>query len=411
VPQVCANCFDDPDIQAFITEHDDEPGCDFCERDDAPTIDLDTLCEYLRDRLLLFFGLANGTLLRDDESESGFFGETWETDQLLFGEMALELPRDSNSELARALINAVDPQDWWCELDPGGFSEDVGLLLDWDRFCRIAKKYKGLLPPRKAKKRKAWFDDARTPDALLKEIARLIVSYNLITTLPSGTKIYRGRPNEKGHRYRTPKTLGPPSRKRAMRPNRMNRPGDPMFYGADRAAVVDAELDNRESMIGTFTIQRDIRLLDLAHLPPAPGYFSGADREDVLFLIFLHRFAELISLPIDRDGRGADDYFPTQAFTSGVRNRLFEGKRIDGIRYRSAKRVRGTNIVLFATQADLIGAGRYPDRGWIKLKRARSRIKAISAGARSDRTKADQERLLRLAAKTDALPLFDGNDA
>ena len=39
--RVCSECVEEADLRAYITSADGEPGCSFCNRDDAPT------CEFL----------------------------------------------------------------------------------------------------------------------------------------------------------------------------------------------------------------------------------------------------------------------------------------------------------------------------------------------------------------------------
>jgi hypothetical protein len=137
-----------------------------------------------------------------------------------------------------------------------------------------------------------------------------------------------------------------------------------MFYGADNDQLAIAEVRNPSVSLAQFESTRSIRIIDLVDLPPVPGFFSTASRGRIQRLEFLHKFAAEIALPVPRDERVHVDYLPTQVFTEFLRDAGFEGGPVDGIRYPSATGVRGANIVLFATQEDVIGAVE-PDRwGW-----------------------------------------------
>ena len=108
--------------------------------------------------------------------------------------------------------------------------------------------------------------------------------------------------------------------------------------------------------VGCFATLRSMRILDLAHLPAIPGFFSTAYRIDRLILAFLSDFADIIIQPVDRNDRVNVDYIPTQVFTEFIRDFEFEGGKVDGLRYRSATGEKGTNYVLFAGQGDVVNA-------------------------------------------------------
>ena len=60
--------------------------------------------------------------------------------------------------------------------------------------------------------------------------------------------------------------------------------------------------------------------------------------------------------------------------TEFVRGYRFAGRRLDGIRYPTSTGVEGANVVLFATQADVVGGdGREQHRPWLRLERSLQR--------------------------------------
>jgi hypothetical protein len=74
-------------------------------------------------------------------------------------------------------------------------------------------------------------------------------------------------------------------------------------------------------------------------------------------LRFLHRLADDISRPIERDDRVHIEYVPTQVVIEFLRTtKLPEGVKLDGIRYRSSRREGGMSLVLFADRRNVEGA-------------------------------------------------------
>jgi HEPN/RES N-terminal domain 1/RES domain len=364
---VCAECFGDQDIRERILEADGEPGCDFCGEEDAPTIDIDDLGAQMLERLDMFYSDANNHLMYISR-EGGFQGITYLTYDLLMDEEQVDLPRDRDGKLFSALIEAIEPDRVWCEHDPAVLPENESMLLDWDRFCRIIKYerrffFQNLGGPRNI------LDDSLAAADLLNEICRFIDGLDILETREAGTTLYRARPWNDRRPYTLPHELGPPRRDQALQTNRMNPPGIPMFYGAEDARTAIVEIRDSPAFLGIFVTRKPVTLLDLANLPPIPGTFSRASRESIVALRFLHQFADVITQPVDRDNRTHLDYVPTQVLTEYVRDYTFTHGKVDGIRYPSALMPRteipndglfagvagGANVVLFATQADVVG--------------------------------------------------------
>jgi len=134
----------------------------------------------------------------------------------------------------------------------------------------------------------------------------------------------------------------------------MNPPGIPMTYGAETEDIALRETRSPCVTAGRFRLERDTRILNLAELPPIPGIFSGADRKERLGLIFIHAFSREITRPVDRTNRIHIDYIPSQVVTEFIRDSEFNGIHVDGICYPSALDGDARNMVLFATQIDLL---------------------------------------------------------
>lgn len=352
---VCAACFTDTDIKARILAEDGEPGCEFCGEVDAPTMDFDAVSAFMYERLLMFWSLAIEELMYDDESESGYGGETWTSDEILFEDLLLDLPRDRDGSL-RAALTAAMGEEPWCELDPARVPAHEGMVMDWEQFAERATRDGDAVM--KIVEPEHEYDDLTPPGLVLPHLATAIQRLGLIAEWQRGAHLFRARPRDRHQNYTRPGELGPPPAALATQSNRMNAAGDPMFYVAERAATAVAEANAQLLSVGLFSVERELRLLDLDSLPPAPGIFSSEPADDIRTLWFLHEFADLISNPVERLGDRVPEYVPTQLMTSFLRSHPFQGGPIDGIRYRSAARQdanerQNANIVLFATDADV----------------------------------------------------------
>ena len=363
---VCSRCFEEEDIADFIAKCGGPPGCSFCAQADAPTAPLEDVTRHIRECLEGFFGFAVNQLPYNSE-EGGYLGKHWDTYELLSDKIELSLPRDKHDDLFSALANGVGDEEWcawdWLTLD---YDEDVETA--WRQFCAVIQhERRFFFALDKRKEDEADEPGIHTATELLVELARLFEAHGLLKTLPLGTELYRARPCEPQKGYSTARDLGPPPAHLALQANRMNPPGIPMFYAADSEAVAIQETRSQCVVsVGRFRTERDLRILDLINLPPIPGRFSGAERRERLGLIALHAFARKITQPVDGTDHVHIDYIPSQVVTEFIRDQKFTGGKLDGIRYSSARDVSGRNVVLFATQRDLMEADGSPvcNRGW-----------------------------------------------
>ncbi len=350
---VCSQCFGDRDLRAMIRAHAGPRGCYFCERRDAPTMPFQDVVQFILERIETFYGRA-GDQLPYESREGGYQGWHIDSYDMIRDEIELDLPRDARDELFHAIVDGIG-DDVWCEHDWLTLEPDESLRFSWDRFCEIVKHG-----------RRFFFQnigesdgrdpDTRSPFQLLGTVCRHADGAGLVIDIPAGLRLYRARARKPRRPITSPADLGPPPNHLATQSNRMNPPGISMFYGADGRALAVAEIRNAMASVGCFATLRSMRILDLAHLPAIPGFFSTAYRIDRLILAFLSDFADIIIQPVDRNDRVNVDYIPTQVFTEFIRDFEFEGGKVDGLRYRSATGEKGTNYVLFAGQGDVVNA-------------------------------------------------------
>ena len=354
---VCSKCFSDDGIVQFITNFNGSPGCSFCGYNDAPTAPLNNLCDHMRDCLLKFFSFALDHLPYDTR-EGGFQAEHWNTYELLFDELGLDQPRSQDSQLMYELSNRISDQDW-CAYDWLTLDYDQALNYAWGEFCRKIqheRRFFFALSKENTDEDEVRFSprDEFPPLRLLSEIVKLAEDYNLVQTLPIGTKFFRSRPCNSEAPYQTACQLGPPPPDKVLQSNRMNPPGIPMMYGAETEDIAVRESRSPSVTVGQFKLEREARILDLADLPTIPSIFSGVERHTRLGLIFIHAFARAIARPVDRDDRIHIEYIPSQVVTEFIRDSKIDGNVVHGIRYSSTLDAEGRNLVLFATQDDLM---------------------------------------------------------
>lgn len=350
--RVCAKCFEDDDLVALIEDYGLPEGCDFCGECDAPTAPFDEIAQHIHERLREFYGKAVDQLPYES-AEGGY--QAWHVDSydLLREEIELELPRD-DGQLFEALLDEIG-DDIWCQYDWLSLDPDESMKSSWDDFCQIVKHDRRFFFHNVGTS-EIHHPDERSPAQFFQDLGRHVDNQNLVVTIPAGTKYFRARPRANDEEHTTAAALGPPPHDKATQSNRMNPPGIPMFYGADNSSLATIETRGNRVSIGIFETKRAIRILDLAHLPPVPGFFSISDRDKIFTLSFLQQFAEIIIQPVERNDRTQIDYIPTQVFTEFLRDYSFEGGPIDGIQYRSATGEPGCNVVLFATPANVEGA-------------------------------------------------------
>jgi hypothetical protein len=344
---VCASCFEDEDLQRFIRRSAKQHKCSFCGSR-AKSAPLEDVAAFIEDRMEEFYGKAVEQL--PYESREGGYQGGWhtDTDDLLFGKIGLDLPRDNDGKLNQALLDEIG-DDEWCDYDWLTLDFDQSLKSGWQDFCTKIKHTRRFFFHRLGGEDSGHPDD-RSFFTLLSDIAKLADDLDLIKNIQPQYSLYRARPrNSANAKYKTAKELGPPPEEFATQTNRMNPPGIPMFYGAETAALAEAEISDPLFSLGRFKTNRTIRILDLAALPKVPGFFSTASQRERLGLSFLREFSRLISEPVRRDNRTHVDYIPTQVYTEFLRDFKFKEGAIDGIRYNSATDVVGANVVLFAT--------------------------------------------------------------
>ncbi len=298
-----------------------------------------------------------------ESREGGYQGKHWDSEELLSEVIGLNLPNDNDGKLLNMLADCLGDEPW-CERDPYSLREDERLIYSWEQFCKFIKHRRRyfFLPQGNVDS-----SELLNAEEILEFIGETVRKHQLITTVPVGTLVFRARQKKCGERLSLPKHFGPPPVKYAVRSNRMSPAGIVMFYGSNDSQTAVAEIDDDPALgiaVGTFSISREVEVLDLTRLPDRIPFFKqepetqeyAYDRHGISFL---HNFVESLAAKVAPGAREHIDYVPTQVVTEWFRTVFRNGdSRIKGIYYPSTQRPGGRSIVLFANRYAVVPSAR-----------------------------------------------------
>lgn len=342
---VCASCVSNILLkEALKAEALDDVACDYCESMGAAPIEV--LLNEISDAAFAGFTDAANELPYESR-EGGYQGQIWESWEIL--EMI-----DGWTENERLVEDvAVAFSDVpWCKVNHLSLDAEQTLRYGWNDFtAQIKHRTRYLF----LQERGDGQHDEIPPGMMLAEVEKLLAT--LVEVMERGSTLFRVRVIDEGERLSLPSELGPPTPDKAMVDNRMSPTGIPLFYAAEDVETAVAETldpvrtDGRSLAIGQWRVVRDLTLLDLTNLPEIPDPFDHDNAWKSHRVKFIHAFVRDLTKPIDRAAASVE-YVPTQAVAEHVRVRMRteDGRRVDGIRYRSSQREGGVAVVIFARQ-------------------------------------------------------------
>lgn len=349
---VCGKCFEDEYLSSVAQTDAEEPCCDYCGREDKAgnpiSAPLSALLKPIAKALFARFEEPGAAGLPRDTGE--WIGEERITDTY---DALLSLPLNCEAELFEDIARSFHNTAWypcakgfWLDLH-----KHVELEYSWAHFVEYVKHQSRYFFGLYDGDREERNDD---PLSLLQEIGSLSESLGIIRTVPAMTSLFRVRRSTPGTSYDSFEDLGPPPSEIAAA-GRMNPAGISYFYLALEAKTALAETLEKPpiyAVLATFTTKLDIRVLDLAELPPIPSVFDGQRYETREVILFLDRFVSAISQPTIKDGREHIDYVPSQVVSEFFAQvfSLEDRVPLDGIVYPSALLPGGRNIVLFPSR-------------------------------------------------------------
>lgn len=356
---VCPECFWDEGLKGFIKSHLQSNTCTLCGKtaDDAIAAPADEVLEFFLDKVWDHYESADGNAPWDSE-DGRYFVETWSLYDLVFDEFSEIADYDTLDWLYKHLKDDGE----YCERDWQILSPGDALKSAWSQFSHAIKHETRFLFFADGKDEDDGEPYRVRPAEMLEALEQVIRECGLIEEIKIGTRLFRVRGHEASKAFTEVVDLGPPPKNAAKSAGRMNAPGIVVMYGAlDRdTAMAESTGEHTNFSVAEFELLKDLRVVDLTHIPHIPSIFEDGPRES---LLFLGHFAKDVSRPFTPDKELHIEYTPTQVVSEYLRHRARDkqGRAIHGLLYKSAKREGGVNLALFIDSEDVEGV---PSDGW-----------------------------------------------
>lgn len=347
---VCPRCVTDQYLASLLAASLEDEPCSYCGAAKAASISL--ICEEIREYIMVNY-VDPAEELPYEGREGGYQGDVLGTSQIVAYELDSWTDCD---ELADDVCDAFRGGTLWCRRNYFGLSRFEALYYSWEDFSRQVKHRTRYLFLQEIGSDSPYTNEKTPPGEMLNKLGEIFREFNLFIELPLATDLFRVRVVEKHCRPSTAAELGTAPPEKAIYPNRMSPAGIPMFYGAldEVTAAVETynpqEKDDCHLVVARFRNTRPLNLLDLTNLPPVPSIFDEEQSYEQPRLAFLRAFEEDITKPVERSTESHLEYVPTQVVTEYVRHRLRtpQGDQLDGILYRSSRRLGSHAVVIFA---------------------------------------------------------------
>jgi hypothetical protein len=311
--------------------------CVVCGRTAVEHVDVDKICDVVVAVIETYRRRAIDELYHDEETDSGYaLADPYLEDTADVVDTYFEGAFDD--DLMEYVRVTLDPE-WW--FDPGViWLEGVELYLhSWNWFRALFRsanvELTNLLAGELDGPRRAGQPaDGILPSEILPKLWGLVDELEVVRVIPASHEWIRavhvpiGEPLGASCLGTAPST--------SSTENRMNRAGEPMFYGTadEETAVIEIgePQGDRETAFGTWVPSRSLRVLDLDQIPILPDLYD-VERAGLRWrLVFLSDFAADVSQPVG--GHEQVEYRATQIFMDFLRSRALG---LDGIIYRSAR--------------------------------------------------------------------------
>jgi len=351
---VCPGCVADSFLKEKIAQNLAKRKCDYCGRGGRGNIaaPVAAIMEHIGPTFHYYYADPDHAGVPYDEggyaispnirAEDGLWAINLKCHDVLF------------ADIARSIGNDM----LWVEASGGvwlGEHQNEFLSNEWKRFSQTIKHESRFFFSTLASTGQK-FPSNYTPLEMLAEIGQMVSEMGMVQPWSAGTKLFRGRKREADATWPLDaKELGAPPNEKALT-QRMNPAGISYFYLAKEQETVLAEVERsimpRQIAMASFTLRRDLQLLDLANFPQIPSIFDQARRSEYESALFLISFANEISKPVKKDGLEHIEYIPSQIVSEYFAKifRLNDGSPLDGMTYASAAFSGGGNIVLFPPQ-------------------------------------------------------------
>ena len=346
---VCHRCVTDSLLEDILRSFADAKHlCSYCDSEGSEgAADIGVLLKEIGDAITEDYTDPANELPYENQS-GGYQGEVYSG-----GEILEELGPWTVNEDLYADVREAFSDGHWCKRHYYSLDEYEKYWIGWMEFAEIVKH----------RTRYFFYSDltVESSDAIVSPrrvphvLGQLFQEFDWFTDIQRGTEIVRARVVRNDETPSTAAELGAPPPNLATQ-NRMSSAGIPMFYGSfdELTSVLETyqphENGRRKIVLATFETTKDLRVLDLCRDLDFPSSFGVEQRWQRKVLSFLQDFIYDFSKPIDRDGKEHFEYVPTQVVTEYVRHLLVdnEGRKIDGVLYKSAANSGEQAMVIFA---------------------------------------------------------------
>lgn len=334
----------------------DEPqggACSFCDSGHERTVGLDAVLDQVMQAVQYFY--EDATVLPWDSEDRTFVGPVYEIEEVLADLCSGAIDPSVEDEVKPRIEEAFGTDKQWT--DWGALGDVDRLHWQWDDYAELVRTTTRFVidsspvagPP-------------RTPPEQIGSILRSFSGYvdgalGLVTDLPSGTVLYRGRLIANNDEFEpTAENLGPAPSARCGA-NRMSSAGVSLMYASADPQTAVAEIAGHgvkpKALVAAFRITRDLKVLDLTKDPDPGSVFSATGRENFTMAAFLRAFVNHVTSPVIPDGREHIEYAPTQVLTEYFR--WATTTHIDGLALPSSQTGQKTFVLFFGhgTAADL----------------------------------------------------------
>ena len=296
-------------VQSFVKKQGSRGSCDYCNRITS-VVPLEDLMKFLMDTVRYFY-TDPVEFASYSSADGGYQVPEYTAWEILHEELQLEI---ENSDLFEDMANCIDYErtsaDEKAMYDEGHYERPAF----WARFCYLVKHQVRYLFQRHNDIMNFRFGE---PLAILQEVEKMTRRYSLVTKVPAGSHVFRGRQHSSKEIISTAEQMCAPKAQYCRNPNRMSPAGISMFYCAfdietTKKETVDKSLKDSKFTSVCFELKKDIEVIDLSKLPKPPSKFDAAKRNKFEDLTFLQSFVNDLAKPVSRDGMVHIDYVPTQ---------------------------------------------------------------------------------------------------
>ncbi|WP_155927160.1 HEPN-associated N-terminal domain-containing protein [Mesorhizobium sp. L2C085B000] len=115
-------------------------GCSFCARRARREIaaPLDDVIDLIERGISEHYDNPDNAGVPWESAEGGYQFAAYTTDELLSDMIGLDLPRDNDGTLLKAIVEGID-NELWSEAHPFSLTPEQRLSISWEQYCEYVK--------------------------------------------------------------------------------------------------------------------------------------------------------------------------------------------------------------------------------------------------------------------------------